>query len=94
MRNLMKNESGNIYTWFLLVVVVITISGIYLISSQVVDPVIDKHADLSDQGRLTEQNTDCFNFLIKFYVAFPIIIILGLAAWAVIETVRTKEGGY
>jgi len=88
--NLIKNENANVYTWFMLCVVVIVMSGVYFISMQVVDPLVDKHDELSDQGRMTEQNVECFNFSIKMFAAFPVIIIFGLAIWAVITTIRSK----
>lgn len=88
--NLIKNESGNVYTWIMLCVVVIVMVGIYLISMQVVDPLINQYDELNDRGKITEQNVECFNFSINMFAAFPVIMLFGLAIWAVIETIRSK----
>lgn len=88
--NLIKNENADVYTWLMLCVMVIVIMGIYLISIQVVDPLVDKHDELSGQDRMTEQNVECFNFNINVFKAFPVIIIFGLAFWAIITTIRTR----
>ena len=88
--SLIKNESGNVYTWFMLCVVVIVMSGVYLVTVQVVDPLSEKYDDLSDQGRITEADAETFNFSINMFLAFPVIVLFGLGIWAVINTIQTK----
>ena len=88
--NLIKNESANVYTWIMLCTVVIVMAGIYLISIQVVGPLTDKHDELNDRGKMTEQNVECFNTCINFFTAFPVIMLFGLAIWAVVETIKSK----
>ena len=91
MKNIIKDDGGNVYTWVMLSTVLIVMAGIYLVSFQVVDPLTNKYDELSDRGLITEQNVVCFNFSLYMFTAFPVILLFGLAIWAVIETIRSKE---
>lgn len=90
MRNIIKNESGDSYTWLALCVVVIVIIGVYLIATPILDQIITSYDGLIDKDMVTQDNLDCFNFNIGLFNALPVIIILGLSIWAIVYTLKSK----
>lgn len=90
MKNFVKNESGDSYTWLALCVVVIVIIGVYLITTLVMSDIIGAYDKLIDKDMVTQDNLDCFNFNIGLFNALPVIMILGLSVWAIVYTLKSK----
>lgn len=91
-KNLSNNESGNAYTWLSLCVILIIMSGVWLVTSEVVNSLISGYSDMTDRGMVTQDSQDCFNFNILLFKAFPVIMIFVLAIWAIIYTMKSKDG--
>lgn len=93
MSDFIKNEKGDSYTWLALCAVIIIMTGVYLVSTLVVDSITDKYDFLIDRDMVTEENLNCFNFNVTLFNALPVIMVFLLSIWAIIHTLRSKEGG-
>ena len=93
MKNILKDTSADSYTWTALCVIMIVITGIYLVASLILDSLIGGYDNMITNGMVTVQNKDCFDFNILLFKAFPVMVILSMAIWAIAYTIRSKEGG-
>ena len=93
LRNIKTDETADSYTWLALCAVIIVMTGVYLGYALVINEVTSEYDYLIDRDMATDQNLDCFNFNISLFNALPVIMLFLLSIWAIIHTMRSKEGG-
>lgn len=94
MKNILKNISADSYSWAALCVVIIVITGVHLVSGSILDTLVDGYDGMIENGMVSVQNKECFDFTILLFKAFPVMGLLGIAVWAIAHTIKSKEGGY
>lgn len=91
MKDMLRNESGDSYTWLALCIMVIVMTGVYLVVTLIVSDISAGYDGLIGRDMVTEQNLECFNFNLLLFKAIPVIILLTLSMWAIVHTIKSKS---